>query len=107
MDPKSILGEAWMSIEEKVDFLFSVIWSQIYKIYPLTTLLTLKQLTLKLYHLIYFRHMTQTTAISDLDRFKLEKKRERNRIAASKCRQRKLERISDLGNGDCKNFSEI
>lgn len=44
------------------------------------------------------RHMsmTPTTVISDLDRFKLEKKRERNRIAASKCRQRKLERISDL-----------
>ena len=38
-----------------------------------------------------------STRISDLDRFKLEKKRERNRIAASKCRQRKLERISDLG----------
>ena len=44
-----------------------------------------------------FRHMTQPAPISDLDRFKLEKKRERNRIAASKCRQRKLERISDLG----------
>jgi len=42
------------------------------------------------------RHMTQPAPISDLDRFKLEKKRERNRIAASKCRQRKLERISDL-----------
>ena len=56
-----------------------------------------------------FRHMsmTPTTVISDLDRFKLEKKRERNRIAASKCRQRKLERISDLGNHDGKDCSEI
>ena len=31
------------------------------------------------------------------DRAKLEKKRERNRIAATKCRQRKLEKISSLG----------
>ena len=50
--------------------------------------------------------MTQTTVISELDRFKLQKKRERNRIAASKCRQRKLERISDLGNPDDSNCSE-
>ena len=35
--------------------------------------------------------------LSGIDRFKLEKKRERNRIAASKCRQRKLEKISELG----------
>merc|ERR1711971_178751 len=33
---------------------------------------------------------------SDLERYKLEKKRERNRIAASKCRMRKMERISQL-----------
>lgn len=32
-----------------------------------------------------------------IDQMKLEKKRERNRLAASKCRQRKLERISTLG----------
>lgn len=31
------------------------------------------------------------------DALKLEKKRERNRIAATKCRQRKLEKISTLG----------
>ena len=31
------------------------------------------------------------------DREKLNKKRERNRIAASKCRQRKLEKIQTLG----------
>ncbi len=35
----------------------------------------------------------------DLDSEKLEKKRERNRIAAMKCRQRKLEKISSLGEG--------
>ena len=33
----------------------------------------------------------------DVDTVKLEKKRERNRIAATKCRQRKLEKISTLG----------
>ena len=32
----------------------------------------------------------------DQERIKLERKRYRNRIAASKCRQRKLERISKL-----------
>ncbi len=32
-----------------------------------------------------------------LDQAKLDKKRERNRIAASKCRQRKLEKIQSLG----------
>ena len=57
-------------------------------------------------YLNYSRHMTQTTVISELDRFKLQKKRERNRIAASKCRQRKLERISDLGNPDDSNCSK-
>ena len=31
------------------------------------------------------------------DQAKLDKKRERNRIAASKCRQRKLEKIQSLG----------
>ena len=31
------------------------------------------------------------------DQEKLNKKRERNRIAASKCRQRKLEKIQTLG----------
>ena len=31
------------------------------------------------------------------DQAKLDKKRERNRIAASKCRQRKLEKIQTLG----------
>jgi hypothetical protein len=45
----------------------------------------------------YFFRSISTSGISELDRFKLEKKRERNRIAASKCRQRKLEKISDLG----------
>ena len=33
---------------------------------------------------------------SDHERYKLEKKRERNRIAATKCRMRKMERISQL-----------
>ena len=33
----------------------------------------------------------------EVERAKLEKKRERNRIAATKCRQRKLEKISTLG----------
>ena len=32
----------------------------------------------------------------DVEQFKLEKKRERNRIAATKCRLRKMERISQL-----------
>ena len=31
-----------------------------------------------------------------VEQFKLEKKRERNRIAATKCRLRKMERISQL-----------
>ena len=35
---------------------------------------------------------------TEIDPVKLEKKRERNRIAATKCRQRKLEKISTLGN---------
>lgn len=34
--------------------------------------------------------------MQDQERIKLERKRYRNRIAASKCRQRKLERISKL-----------
>lgn len=34
--------------------------------------------------------------MADQERIKLERKRFRNRIAASKCRQRKLERISKL-----------
>lgn len=33
---------------------------------------------------------------SDIDRYKLERKRERNRIAATKCRMRKMERIAQL-----------
>ena len=33
----------------------------------------------------------------NVDQAKLDKKRERNRIAASKCRQRKLEKIQTLG----------
>jgi len=33
---------------------------------------------------------------SDIDKYKLERKRERNRIAATKCRMRKLERIAQL-----------
>ena len=32
----------------------------------------------------------------DVERFRLERKRERNRIAATKCRQRKLEKIAQL-----------
>ena len=32
----------------------------------------------------------------DQERIKLERKRQRNRIAASKCRQRKLQKISNL-----------
>ena len=32
-----------------------------------------------------------------MDQAKLDKKRERNRIAASKCRQRKMEKIQTLG----------
>ena len=32
-----------------------------------------------------------------VERTKLEKKRERNRLAASKCRQRKMEKIQTLG----------
>merc|ERR1712061_850785 len=35
-------------------------------------------------------------AYSDIDRYKLERKRERNRIAATKCRMRKMERIAQL-----------
>ena len=35
--------------------------------------------------------------MSNFDQMKLEKKRERNRIAATKCRQRKLEKIQTLG----------
>merc|ERR1719341_39989 len=35
-------------------------------------------------------------AFSEVERYKLEKKRERNRIAATKCRLRKMERISQL-----------
>ena len=31
-----------------------------------------------------------------MERFRLERKRERNRIAATKCRQRKLEKIAQL-----------
>lgn len=34
--------------------------------------------------------------MADQERIKLERKRERNRLAATKCRQRKLERISEL-----------
>ena len=34
--------------------------------------------------------------VSEVERYKLEKKRERNRIAATKCRLRKMERISQL-----------
>ena len=34
---------------------------------------------------------------STVDQAKLEKKRERNRVAASKCRQRKIEKIQSLG----------
>ena len=34
--------------------------------------------------------------VSEVERYKLEKKRERNRIAATKCRMRKMERISQL-----------
>jgi len=33
---------------------------------------------------------------NDIDRYKLERKRERNRIAATKCRMRKMERIAQL-----------
>ncbi|XP_023345765.1 transcription factor AP-1 [Eurytemora carolleeae] len=33
---------------------------------------------------------------TDVEKYKLERKRERNRIAASKCRMRKLERIAQL-----------
>ncbi len=33
-----------------------------------------------------------------MDEAKLRKKRERNRLAATKCRQRKLEKINNLGN---------
>ena len=36
------------------------------------------------------------------DQEKLNKKRERNRIAASKCRQRKLEKIQTLGKYLCR-----
>jgi len=34
--------------------------------------------------------------MDDQDRRKLERKRARNRMAASKCRQRKMERITEL-----------
>lgn len=34
--------------------------------------------------------------MADQERIKLERKRQRNRVAASKCRKRKLERISKL-----------
>ena len=36
-------------------------------------------------------------SVSNLEIVKLEKKRERNRIAATKCRQRKMEKIQTLG----------
>jgi len=39
---------------------------------------------------------TTRQPFSDHERYKLEKKRERNRIAATKCRMRKMERISQL-----------
>ena len=32
----------------------------------------------------------------EVDRYKLERKRERNRVAATKCRMRKMERIAQL-----------
>lgn len=34
--------------------------------------------------------------MADQEKIKLERKRQRNRVAASKCRKRKLERISKL-----------
>ena len=40
--------------------------------------------------------LTQPIDMEDQERIKLERKRLRNRIAASKCRRRKLERISKL-----------
>jgi hypothetical protein len=40
----------------------------------------------------------QQASSTTLDQLKLDKKRERNRIAATKCRQRKLEKIQTLGN---------
>ena len=42
-------------------------------------------------------HVNGNSGGPEQDRAKLEKKRERNRIAATKCRQRKLEKISALG----------
>jgi len=54
-------------------------------------------------------------SVVGLDQVKLDKKRERNRIAASKCRQRKLEKIQSLEeqvfrlkkeNEDLRHFSE-
>jgi hypothetical protein len=44
-----------------------------------------------------FRIPSQSTASVGMDQAKLDKKRERNRIAASKCRQRKMEKIQTLG----------
>ena len=44
-------------------------------------------------------------SLTNLELIKLEKKRERNRIAATKCRQRKMEKISTLGNEKTSNYS--
>ena len=41
-----------------------------------------------------------------MDQAKLDKKRERNRIAASKCRQRKMEKIQTLGKSQNICYSE-
>ena len=48
-------------------------------------------------HIFLFRIPSQSTASVGMDQAKLDKKRERNRIAASKCRQRKMEKIQTLG----------
>lgn len=68
------------------------------------------------FHPHHSRIPNQSSAATvGLDQAKLDKKRERNRIAASKCRQRKLEKIQTLEeqvfrlkkeNEDLRNFSE-
>ena len=47
------------------------------------------------YHRSLRVHLHSDLAV--VERTKLEKKRERNRLAASKCRQRKMEKIQTLG----------
>jgi len=46
---------------------------------------------------IDFGEIVQTREALTMDKAKLEKKREKNRIAANKCRQKKVQKIGTLG----------